>query len=142
MPRETLPSGSSLLALAGGGVARATPSKHSRAEGVPPASAPPDPGPRQTLSAGVENENSVERTSRQSAADSRTQKVTARVSAALLEEIRDCVVALSGPPHGMTMVLFAEEAFRRELDRLNRKHSAGNPFPRRPYNSKPGRRIS
>lgn len=142
MPRETLPTGSSLLALAGGGSARATPSRTFRAEDAPPVSAHTEPRPRQTLSVGVETEKSEPPAPRMSSADSRTQKVTARVSAALLEDIRDCVVALSGPPHGMTMALFAEEAFRRELDRLNRKHFAGNSSPRRPYNSKPGRRVA
>jgi hypothetical protein len=37
---------------------------------------------------------------------------------------------------------FAEEAYRRELERLKRAHHAGQPFARRPYNPKPGRRVA
>jgi hypothetical protein len=72
----------------------------------------------------------------------RKQKVNARITAALLDEVRDCVVALSGPPHGLTMDEFAEEAYRRELERLKRSHHAGQPFARRPYNPRPGRRVA
>lgn len=77
-----------------------------------------------------------------SAPSSRKQKVNARIAAALLDQVRDCVVALSGPPHGMTMDQFAEEAYRRELQRLSREYSAGKPFPARPYDPKPGRRVA
>lgn len=42
----------------------------------------------------------------------------------------------------MTMDQFAEEAYRRELERLKRKHAAGSNFARRPYNPRPGRRVA
>jgi hypothetical protein len=37
---------------------------------------------------------------------------------------------------------FAEEAYRRELERLKRAQNANNDFPMRPYNPKPGRRVA
>jgi hypothetical protein len=47
----------------------------------------------------------------------------------LLAEIRDAVIALSGPPERLTMARFAEEAFRHELERLQTGHNDGRPFP-------------
>lgn len=70
------------------------------------------------------------------------QKLNCRIPFELADSIRDCVVALSGPPHGLTVDAFAEEAFRRELDRLRRSHNDGEPFAKRPYDPKPGRRVS
>jgi hypothetical protein len=46
----------------------------------------------------------------------------------LLAEVRDAVIALSGPPDRLTMARFAEEAFRRELKRLQAEHHDGRPF--------------
>lgn len=46
----------------------------------------------------------------------------------LLRDIRDAVIALSGPPERLTMARFAEEAFRRELRRLETVHNGGKPF--------------
>jgi hypothetical protein len=46
----------------------------------------------------------------------------------LLAEIRDAVIALSGPPTRLTMAQFAEDAFRHELDRLQAGHNGGKPF--------------
>lgn len=70
------------------------------------------------------------------------QKLNCRIPFELADSIRDCVVALSGPPHGLTVDAFAEEAFRREIDRLRRSHNDGEPFDKRPYDPKPGRRVS
>jgi hypothetical protein len=47
----------------------------------------------------------------------------------LLADIRDAVIALSGPPERLTMARFAEEAFRHELERLQADHNDGQPFP-------------
>jgi len=47
----------------------------------------------------------------------------------LLADIRDAVIALSGPPERLTMARFAEAAFRHELERLQANHTAGQPFP-------------
>ena len=46
----------------------------------------------------------------------------------LLMEIRDTVIALSGPPERLTMARFAEEAFRRELERLQAAYNDGKQF--------------
>ncbi len=139
MPRETLPRGSSLLALARG-VARVSP---------PPVAEPTEPVARQRIApthlgpARPQGEEIAdERGSTLAPVVGRKQKVNARISAALLDEVRDCVVALSGPPHGLTMDEFAEEAYRRELERLKRMHHVGVAFDRRPYNPKPGRRVA
>ncbi len=49
----------------------------------------------------------------------------------LAEEVRDAVVALSGPPELMNLTKMGENAYRRELDRLKRAHRNGKPFPPR-----------
>ncbi len=143
MPRETLPTGASLLALAGGSVGRVSPSS------PPPLAEPTEPIARQRntptrlgSSRPQGEESTAERPSTLTPVAARKQKVNARISPVLLDEVRDCVVALSGPPHGLTMDEFAEEAYRRELERLKRAHHAGQPFPRRAYNPKPGRRVA
>ena len=139
MARETLPRGASLLALAGSTLgAPETQPKSVVPHVVPSTSAVPRlmaPEARHDPIADAPRPRVV-------TVETRKQKVNARVPAALLDDVRDCVVALSGPPHGLTMDGFAEEAYRRELERLGRKYSAGKPFPRRPYNPKPGRRVS
>jgi hypothetical protein len=84
----------------------------------------------------------TQRSRAEPAAVSGKQKLNCRVPFELADSIRDCVVALSGPPHGLTVDAFAEEAFRRELDRLRRSHNASEPFAKRPYDPKPGRRVS
>ena len=47
----------------------------------------------------------------------------------LLADIRDAVIALSGPPERLTMARFAEVAFRHELERLQVDYNDGRPFP-------------
>lgn len=71
-------------------------------------------------------------------------RATFHVSKALMDEIRDTVVALSGPPDRMTMASFAEGAFSRELERLRalrRGRDRGEPFPRRGAPVRTGRPI-
>jgi hypothetical protein len=64
-----------------------------------------------------------------------------RLSTPLIEEVRDAVVYLSGPPVRLTFARFTEEAFRRELERLQAKYAGGKPFPRRKSELRPGRPI-
>jgi hypothetical protein len=143
MPRETLPTGASLLALAGGGQIRAPLLSPSVVEEQASSVAERRILPARQRAAGPPVKEVSEKPGvGPSQVASRKQKVNARVSATLLDEVRDCVVALSGPPHGLTMDGFAEEAYRRELERLSRSFAAGKPFPRRTYNPKPGRRVS
>jgi len=59
----------------------------------------------------------------------------------LVEEARDAVVHLSGPPVRLTLAALAEDALRRELARLRRKHNDGEPWPKRDGNLKGGRPI-
>jgi hypothetical protein len=145
MARDTLPRGVNLLALAG---STATPTHAS----LPEAASEADEavahrriGP--TLAVRPSAKPAPEGLALLPADDiallvPRRQKVNARITAALLDEVRDCAVALSGPPHGLTMDQFAEEAYRRELERLKRVHASGKPFAKRPYNPKPGRRVA
>lgn len=59
---------------------------------------------------------------------------------ALIEEIRDCVVALSGPPDRLTVSTMVEAALRREL--THRKRKAGRKvFPRRRRPVRSGRPV-
>lgn len=71
-------------------------------------------------------------------------RATFHVSRALMDEIRDTVVALSGPPDRMTMANFAESAFTRELERLRdlrRGKDRGEAFPPRHAPVRTGRPI-
>ncbi|TAN31383.1 hypothetical protein EPN29_13565 [bacterium] len=65
-----------------------------------------------------------------------------RFDSDLIDEIRDAVVALSGPPHQLTVVGFVNEACRRELARLRNEANRGQPFPHRGSAPRRGRRVS
>jgi hypothetical protein len=58
---------------------------------------------------------------------------------ALIDEAKDAVDALSGPPLRLTYSSFAREAFRREIERLKKAHHNGQPFPARSGPMKEGR---
>ena len=68
-------------------------------------------------------------------------RVTLLIPTELLEEMRDAVVHLSGPPDRLTLARFVEEACRRELARLRSKHTGGKAFPRRTAELRAGRPI-
>jgi hypothetical protein len=70
-----------------------------------------------------------------------TQKMGFRLPISLCEEIRDCVVALQGPPLHLTVSQFGEEACRRELDRLKAAHNEGTAFAKRGKNPRVGRPV-
>lgn len=111
----------------------------------PKASRPAEPKPPQRTPQHKARPRSKgsERSRAESAAGfSEKQKLSCEIPFDLADSIRDCVVALSGPPHGLSLNAFAEEAFRRELDRLRRSQNGGEPFAKRPYDPKPGRRVS
>lgn len=59
----------------------------------------------------------------------------------LLDEIKDVVVALSGPPLRLTLASFAEQALRAEIERLKREHNKGRSFPKRDGELRGGRPI-
>jgi hypothetical protein len=71
----------------------------------------------------------------------RKARLTFQVSVELMEELRDVVVALSGPPDRLTLTDFAESALRREVERLKRVHLAGKEFARRTEPIRRGRPI-
>jgi hypothetical protein len=63
----------------------------------------------------------------------------------LVEEARDTVVALAGPPHRLTLAKLAEMAIRNELDRLRgerRGSRRDQPYPARTAEVRSGRPIS
>ncbi|OPZ62260.1 MAG: hypothetical protein BWY86_00475 [Candidatus Aminicenantes bacterium ADurb.Bin508] len=55
-------------------------------------------------------------------------KVTYNVQEELVEETRNAVLALSGPPLRLTLSALVENALRRELARLRKEHNGGKPF--------------
>ncbi len=70
------------------------------------------------------------------------QTFSTQVSTQVLEEVRDCIVALSGPPDRLTVSAFVENALRRELQRLSRKRNAGKRFSKRRSGVRPGRPLA
>ena len=75
--------------------------------------------------------------------EKRPEKVRAtfHIPTDIFEAARDAVVFLSGPPHRLTLASFAETALRRELERLEKEHHQGKPFPPRQGELKGGRPI-
>ena len=63
----------------------------------------------------------------------RAEKVRATfyLPADLLEEVRNAAVQLSGPPTRLTLAVFAENAFRNEIERLQKDYNKGEKFPQR-----------
>lgn len=68
-------------------------------------------------------------------------RATFHLSEDLFEVVRDAVVALSGPPHRLTLASFAENALRRELERVQKVENKGKPFPKRESELRGGRPI-
>lgn len=68
-------------------------------------------------------------------------RATFHLSEDLFNQVRDAVVHLSGPPLRLTLAAFAENALRRELERLRGEHNSGERFPRREAELRGGRPI-
>lgn len=68
-------------------------------------------------------------------------RATFHVSAELLEEARNAVVYLAGPPTRLTLAELAETALRKEIERLRKAHNSGKAFPVRDGELKGGRPI-
>jgi hypothetical protein len=68
-------------------------------------------------------------------------RATFYISAELMNELRDVVVSLSGPPDRLTLSDLAESAFRREAERLKRVHRGGKAFAKRSQELRGGRPI-
>lgn len=58
--------------------------------------------------------------------------ISIRVPEALNERYLNAVDALAGPPERLTYVSLGRAALLREVERLEKKHNEGKPFPRRP----------
>ena len=71
----------------------------------------------------------------------RSVRATFHIPHDLLEEARNAVVALSGPPLRLTLAGVTQEALRKEIERLKKEHNQGKPFPSRAADLKGGRPI-
>ena len=71
----------------------------------------------------------------------RKKALSTQISADVLEEVRSCVVTLSGPPDRLTISSFVEEALRQELQRLRSKKNHGQPFSEKNAGPRPGRPV-
>jgi hypothetical protein len=69
-------------------------------------------------------------------------RATLYVSAAVLNEARNAVVHLAGNPLRLTLTKLADEALRRELERLKDRHNGGQDFPDRGEELRGGRPIA
>ncbi len=68
-------------------------------------------------------------------------RVTVSVDAGVLDRARNAVWQLAGPPEHLTMATLVEQAIRREVERLERKHNDGAPFPERSAQLRVGRPL-
>ena len=73
----------------------------------------------------------------------RSRKVRAmfHLTEETFDAVRDCVVALSGPPHRLTLTGFAEEALKEKLAAVQKAANKGKPFPKRDGQIRGGRPI-
>ena len=72
----------------------------------------------------------------------RKVRATLYLPSDLLEEARDAAVFLAGYPVRLTLTRLAEDAFRRELQRLKDLHNQGQSFPPRDEDLRGGRPIA
>ena len=73
---------------------------------------------------------------------SRKVRATLYLPPELLDEARDAAYYLAGHPAHMTLTKLAEQAFRRELERLKQLYHGGQDFPQRKEDLKGGRPIA
>ena len=69
-------------------------------------------------------------------------RATLYLSAEVLNEARNAAVHLAGNPVRLTLTKLAEEALRRELERLKARYNEGKNFPDRSEELKGGRPIA
>jgi hypothetical protein len=60
----------------------------------------------------------------------RTVRATYHLPHELVEEARDCVIELSGPPLHLTLSKLVATALRREIDDMKSQYHGGRDFPR------------
>lgn len=66
---------------------------------------------------------------------------TFHLSVEIVDEARDAVSALAGPPLHLTLAELVDRALRAELGRLRKQHNGGEPFPKRRAPIRSGRPI-
>lgn len=71
----------------------------------------------------------------------KTVRGTFQMREDLLQSARNAVVALSGPPHRMTLAALVEGALAKEIERLQKKFNDGTPFPEATAPLRQGRPI-
>jgi hypothetical protein len=59
----------------------------------------------------------------------------------LVDRVRAATVALSGPPERLTLAGLVERALEAEVERLEREHNKGKPFPKPAERLRGGRPI-
>lgn len=69
-------------------------------------------------------------------------RATLYLSAGVLDEARDAAVHLAGYPARLTLTKLAEDALRKELQRLKDEFNGGKNFPRRSEDLRGGRPIA
>jgi hypothetical protein len=71
---------------------------------------------------------------RTASAPDRTESrvISFRIPADLYDRFLNAIDALSGPPERLRYVSEGRAMVEREVERLERKHNGGKPFPRRP----------
>ena len=77
-----------------------------------------------------------------SARPGRKVRATFHLPAELVEEAKNAVVALSGPPVRLTLAALVRDALARELERLRKAHHKGKPWPCRTAPLVGGRPVS
>ena len=68
-------------------------------------------------------------------------RATFHVPQDLLEEARDAVYHLSGPPLRLTLAALVENSLKKELKRIKKAHNEGKNFPKRSEELRGGRPI-
>lgn len=71
----------------------------------------------------------------------RKERFTVQIDPDLVEELRNAAVYFLMAGERASVAGIAETAIRSELERLRDEHFDGAPFPARPYNPPPGRRL-
>ena len=70
------------------------------------------------------------------------RQVTFNLPVDLVEEMRNAAIYFSGPPHRTSLASIAEQAIRRELDRMTKRLNGGDPIPQQEDVAlRPGRPI-
>jgi hypothetical protein len=69
-------------------------------------------------------------------------RATLYLSAEVLNEARNAAVHLAGNPARLTLTKLAEDALRRELERLKERYNGGQDFPDRTEDLRGGRPIA